>query len=280
MTGYLARLALRALGVSANARLVARVDARLAPAQDRDIGDAPAITGDKAPPSRDRSEREGDGTHATRIARAPAAEIVRVSARHSADASDRPAHVRNDALTPDVTPRTQPAASSTVARESRPSSTHVRVDKSRIDPGSVASAPSAQAQRQAGVRPAPSIAGAERHPPLKPAAPPAQPLEQPGAAPVARREVVAISGSTNDARQPVSNEPGAARERRASHVPAPLHAAPLAGTSNEPASVTVDIGRIEVKIAPSLAPPARARAAPQGFEGYWRMRNYLDRRRG
>jgi hypothetical protein len=50
-----------------------------------------------------------------------------------------------------------------------------------------------------------------------------------------------------------------------------------ASASVAPAAISVEIGRIEVKVAP--APASRLRAAPESFDGYWRLRNYLDRPR-
>ena len=51
-------------------------------------------------------------------------------------------------------------------------------------------------------------------------------------------------------------------------------------TAEPAAAISVEIGRIEVRVAPPPAAPAsRPRAAAEGFAGYGRLRNYLDRPR-
>ena len=279
MTSYLARLALRSLGRPVEARFVPRLDSPARAAPDADALDT---TGGEAysesPPSLQRGHDAPDAAPAVKLAATSAARVQTTetaATEHShsvAVAAPGAASARTRALPP-------PAALESPARVPRLAlgvegiGTPALRSAPPDDPSAAPVHSHAQAPHKTEAdRVARSIANAlprrrdgETRAPETPQVGSADPVSNRSAA-TAARAVRERRAATDAAR----------RLRSATQADAPVDAA--AGT--EPASVSVEIGRIEVRIAPPpTAPASRPRATPEGFAGYWRLRNYLDRPR-
>lgn len=272
MSGYLARLALRAAGRPAGARLVPRIDVRseFGPAADLVEASGAALASEVIVPQ--PGERDGRRTAGTerapaRAPRAPSAEAPPLLRGASAPAAGEP---QRSARPPSA--RTTPAA---VTPPDAPS---------RVDPidqvGAAAPRGASRAAAAPVVRPETHALAATEGPAnrtprsrARPAERPhdhdAQSLDRPQPE-AAKRSAVVLAPALREDRAPIDRP---AARRSPSHPDARGEAQTAAGA----ADVHVEIGRIDVRVAP--APAARQRAAPEGFAGYWRLRNYLDRPR-
>ena len=276
MSSYFARLALRAVGRPVGARLMPRLDSQTT--FEHDARNSDAIGGElpiEAPlsPTDERDARDRAATAAEPVAasvrRAPIPEAVPAEHARSALVADpRPlsAHARSllTAAAVDTPPGASPVghalhASRTASPRSAPRDAAPSAARARS--GSLAGRAS-RADRAARSSAADESVARARD----------------GTA----RDLDTAELGSGD-RAAATRAPAMLERRDSINAPAspgsstPSEALAEAKAVMEPASISVEIGRIEVKVAP--APASRPRAAPEGFDGYWRLRNYLDRPR-
>ncbi len=269
MSGYLARLTLRALGRPVSAGVVPHAGAGAVPPHESGVDDAPASEREIASsPMRPQDDRDGSPAQPTMLARRSMtrpALAVRQSAADAHGVAERR-----------VAADSRPVARSPGEREPGPAPVRPRIDDAPAEAASreLLHNPSRRAATL-------SIPPAEHGGLVDPAARVARSADSMAA--VLERRLPADSAPRETGERHTAYPTPEQRTRMNVHPArnalAPTAALSLSRTDDEPASVMVEIGRIEVKVAPPPAPPPRASAAPQGFEGYWRMRNYLDRRR-
>jgi hypothetical protein len=273
VSGYLARLALRAAGRPVGARLTPRIDARgeFARAADPvDAIDGQLVTGVSVPLPGDSDDRRAANREPMTASspRAPIAAMPRERAASAPVASEpqRSAQSRSAVRTPAAaTPFDAPGAVDAI---------------DRLGP---------TASRSASRVAAPQVARTGARPLTEPEAAPDR--TQRGRASSAERphdrDTQALDRPRSEADEWPAVVPAPAlpeqrvlidrtASRRSSPQPEPRGEMQTAADAN---AVHVEIGRIEVRVAPPPAPASRPRAAPEGFAGYWRLRNYLDRPR-
>jgi hypothetical protein len=273
VSGYLARLALRAAGRPAGARLTPRIDARGEFARAADAVDAiggELVTGVSVPlpgESDDRTAANREPMTAS-SPRAPIAVLPRGRAASAPVASkpQRSAQSQSAVRTPAAaTPFDVPGAVDAIDRLG----------------------PTASRAPQLG---APTVARAGARPHTGPEAAP-----EAGAAHTRRgrassperphdRGTQALDRPRPEAGEwpaivpaPALREQRVPMDRTASRSLQQSEARGEAQWAADTNAVRVEIGRIDVRVAPPPAPASRPRAAPEGFAGYWRLRNYLDR---
>ena len=280
MTGYLARLALRSLGRPVSARLRPRADALIGLAPYAAQLDGVGLE-HEMPPGEDSGAAAAAGfERAVPLPRPAPSTVVPEGRGRQRPASAFPA--------PDEAVAAPPPAEA--GRTERPSSVD-SAPRAVAETSLSARAQSRVAQAEPVQAPSHALASPSPRPgrtaPAARAAPRLEPTRDiPQAIPRAR-----TSGTRAvDGREPAADFPahavripgapvdpaiGSHPPRAAAMRPPALHAA-QAAVAPEPASISVEIGRIEVRVAPPPAAAARPRPAPEGFERYWRLRNYLD----
>jgi hypothetical protein len=282
MTGYLARLTLRALGRPVSAGAMPR--AATVPVFLRDSGtdEAASVEGDSASPLPERRERE-PAAEAVRT-RAPAAAIVPRAAIRTADPGE---NLREDSAAASASQAHRASTSPLVAlspveREAGPLTVISPSASTRVDAAARGRRKPAATATPERSTPSNSVAALETQ--AQPISRHVQRARRPGDTEAPHSDGTASAlGARDDAARPTIDvahqKPLATDTLRSGHPLKPPLASPRAGTDGEPPSVTVEIGRIEVKLAPAPATASRVRAGADGFDRYWRMRNYLERLR-
>jgi hypothetical protein len=276
MSSYLARLALRALGRPVPTRLLPRFDSRPPPRSDVERADVHGGELETGAPGLLREEQRAR-SHAPMVKREPASTPQAPIAEAMPGGSVRSvslgapftpsAHVLSSRLpgaAPSDPSRVDEDEFGAASSPSMPRDAEARVEYSR--PSSLAIPATKAARGTRNVQPTGGLA--------------TELVQQHDAG---RLVLEAPERESDDASAPPAHAK-AMRERATAfdtsvrpRSPTPTQPAGSVGAEAEPSSIRVEIGRIEVKVAQAPPVPApRSRTAAEGFEGYWRARNYLD----